>query len=216
MKKVFIAALAMMVVGLIISMVPISAIAATPGAGIVGTDHDFSSETWTDKDQICVVCHTPHGADTSVTAAPLWNHDVTTKVFTVYSSDTLNATVGQPDGVSKLCLSCHDGTVAEDAYGGRVGSDFMTGDHAVGADELNNDHPVSFTYDTALATADGQLTDPGVDGSGITPMELFGGKLECASCHDPHNVETLDGDFLRETRTQSKICLTCHTKGTLP
>jgi len=169
--------------------------AATPGAGIAGTDHDFSSDNWDGHNQICVVCHT----------------------YVLYSSPTLNATdISQPTGASKLCLSCHDGTVAVDAFGGRNGTEFMSGKKAVGADELANDHPISFTYDTALAQADGELKDPATASSGkggtIDADLLFNGKLECSSCHDVHNTDTVDGDFLRLSRTQSAICLTCHIK----
>ena len=201
-------------------------LAATPCAGIAGSDHDFSA-LWNsgnnDHAEICVVCHIPHNADTSVTAAPLWNHEVTTASYTVYSSATLDATVAQPGGVSKLCLSCHDGTVAIDAFDGKAGTQLMD-DINPGKNlgtNLADDHPISFTYDTALATADGELFDPAsttltLGGSGetgtIDALLLFGGQVECASCHDVHNKDTVDGDFLRISRTGSAICLTCHDK----
>ena len=85
-------------------------------AGIRDSAHDFSNLG--QRQEICIFCHTPHNADVSVTDAPLWNHQVTTKFFQVYNSSTMDATVGQPAASSKLCLSCHDGTVAVDAYGG--------------------------------------------------------------------------------------------------
>ena len=144
------------VFGMLYMVVSGTAVAGT----ITGSVHDFSGKAYTGG-QICVTCHTPHGSDTSVVEAPLWNHGVTTKSFTVYSSLTLNATVGQPDGVSKLCLSCHDGTIGIDNFGRfPTNNDRLTGAKAIGADELNNDHPISFTFDTALATADGALFDP--------------------------------------------------------
>ncbi|MFQ6108814.1 MAG: cytochrome C, partial [Candidatus Aminicenantales bacterium] len=96
-------------------------------AQISGTAHDFSGDTWNTSGEICIVCHTPHNADTSVSAAPLWNHDVTTATYTLYSSSTLDATLGQPGDISKLCLSCHDGTVAIDSFGGATGSNFISG-----------------------------------------------------------------------------------------
>jgi len=43
----------------------------------------------------------------------LWNHQMSSVTnYIVYTSPTLKAVVGQPDGSSRLCLSCHDGTVA--------------------------------------------------------------------------------------------------------
>lgn len=173
---------------------------------IAGTAHDLSGEGW-GTDQICIFCHTPHNAITSVVDAPLWNHTVTTQTFVPYDSPTLDATPGQPTGSSKLCLSCHDGLTAIDSYGGATGTHFITGDANVGINLLN-DHPVSFVYNTALATADGGLYDPAT-----TPAVadlLFSGQLQCASCHDAHS--DVNGYFLRMSNTASALCLTCHDK----
>lgn len=187
-------------------------------ATIVGSKHDFSTIGWA-QGQICLPCHTPHHADTSVgNAAPLWNHEVTAASFTLYSSPTLDATdLGQPAGVSKLCLSCHDGTVALDAFGGNSGTMIIGPDYNLGTD-LSASHPISFTYDTALATADGGLNDPAtassnVSGSSGTIQDdlLFGNKLECSSCHDVHNQHNL-GKLLNVTNSSSALCLTCHDK----
>jgi len=188
---------------------------------IKGTKHDFSTSAWSGG-EICVACHTPHNS-ASLPEAPLWNHALTGKTFTLYSSPSLDATVGQPDGSSKLCLSCHDGTVALDSFGTTTGSTFMSGSSAVGSDELSNDHPISFVYDAALATADKALYDPTAKtvtiGSGtdvktgsIDSVMLLGGKLQCASCHDVHNKFTNGPKLLRIANTGSNLCLTCHNK----
>ncbi|NOZ03559.1 MAG: cytochrome C, partial [FCB group bacterium] len=158
---------------------------------ISGSAHDFSSETWNPRGEICITCHIPHKADMTVTNSPLWNHQVTSSTFTPYSSLTLDATVGQPSGVSKLCLSCHDGTVAIDNFSGKTnGSTYTSGNDKLGTD-LSNDHPVSFTYDASLASTDGDLYDPTSANSGlggtINDDMLVSGKLECSSCHDVHN-----------------------------
>ena len=192
---------------------------------INGTAHDFTAQSWSGG-QICVACHTPHGGNTSISTAPLWNHAVTSATYTVYSTPTLTATVGQPDGVSKLCLSCHDGTVALDSFGGATGGTLMTGSKAVGAastGSLANDHPISFTYDDTLSTADGALFPPsttnvtigatGKQKTGtIANTILFAGKVQCASCHDVHNTFTDSSKLLRVSMTGSKLCLTCHNK----
>ncbi len=208
---------------------------STAWAGtITGSAHDFSTSNWSGG-QICVACHTPHGGNTTVADAPLWNHTLTTATYTLYSSGTLNGgPLAQPSGVSKLCLSCHDGTVAIDSFGGGAGTaGVMTGSKAVGAaaqGSLANDHPIGFTFDTALATADGALFDPStksvVVGSGgtktktgtVANLMLFNGKLECASCHDVHNNFTaangtgVGAPLLRVSKAGSSICLTCHNK----
>ena len=185
----------------------------TYGQGIVGTGHDFSAETWSGG-EICIVCHTPHNAGSSVANAPLWNHAETVAAYTLYSTTTLNATVEQPDGISKLCLSCHDGTVALDSFGGATGGTNITGDALMGTD-LSNDHPISFTYNTALATADGELFDPSIAttslGGTIDNDLLSVGQMECSSCHDVHNSN--DNDYLLViANTGSALCLTCHDK----
>ena len=178
-------------------------------AAITGTAHDLSGNGW-GTDQICVFCHTPHNASTTL-AVPLWNHGVTVATYTLYASSSLNATVGQPGGVSKACLSCHDGTVAVDTYGTRTGTHTMTGTAMVGTD-LSNDHPVGFTYDVALATADAGLATPAsaayVDGAHTVP--LYASQLECGSCHNVH--DNANAPFLRKANAASALCLTCHTK----
>jgi predicted CXXCH cytochrome family protein len=188
---------------------------STFGQSIVGSAHDFSTTSWNTTGQICIVCHASHNADVSVNDAPLWNHQSTVANFTPYSSASLNATVGQPDASSKLCLSCHDGTVAVDNFGGVTsGTFFITGNSLIGTN-LNDDHPVSFIYDPALAVADGGLADPTTTNSGlggtISQDLLIGNKVQCASCHDVHNASGLD-NLLIKSNAQSDLCLTCHIK----
>ncbi len=182
---------------------------------ISGSAHDFSGDAWNTTGQICIVCHTPHNADLTVATAPLWNHEVTTvAAYTLYSSATLDATVSQPGNESKLCLSCHDGTVALENFGGTSGgTNFITGTALVGTD-ISDDHPISFLYNAALATADGGLFDPSTANSGlggtISADMLFAGRMECASCHDVH--DNINGMFLRINNAGSALCLTCHDK----
>lgn len=194
--------------------------AASAGT-ITGSDHDFSTTGWAGG-QICVACHTPHKSITTVADAPLWNHALTTQTYALYASPTLNATLAQPGGNSKLCLSCHDGTVALNSFGGTTGTIFMGGSTANLGTTLADDHPIGFTYDAALVTADPSLaaTSTAVTiGSGtqtkvgtIASNMLFGGKLECASCHDVHNTFTSGSRLLKVTNAGSALCLVCHKK----
>lgn len=72
--------------------------------------------------EVCVYCHTPHGAS-GATAAPLWNRTKPAGTFTVYSAPTtLSSTVTQPGVSSLVCLSCHDGTLAVDSVINMPGS----------------------------------------------------------------------------------------------
>lgn len=200
-------------------------------AGVVGSSHDLSSTNdatignAADQGQVCVYCHTPHKA-IGQTNGPLWNHNEGSTVlsYTMYTSTTFQGQNQTDPGAESLaCLSCHDGTVALDSISNvpglnetwTEGAPNMTGSALVGAISgsdlsLANDHPIAFTYDTALANADGGLVDPTVDGSGIAPLVLFSDKLECATCHDVHD-NTFNA-FLRVTDDLSTICTTCHSK----
>ena len=188
------------------------------GQTIVQSAHDFSQQTWNTTGEICVCCHTPHNADITVPDAPLWNHKSTTATFQLYASPTFNgaATITQPNGSSKLCLSCHDGTVALEDFGTITnGTHFISGVNNVGTD-LRNDHPISFVYDAALASADAGLWNPtthpsGIGSGTISQTMLFNNKLECASCHDVHNSTGI-AHLLRKTNAASALCLTCHNK----
>ena len=161
---------------------------------------------------ICIFCHTPHHGSAE---GPLWNRFASAATYTPYSSTTAKATVGQPTGSSKLCLSCHDGTVALGMVqnpgasipfsGGVV---FMpTGAAHLGTD-LSDDHPISFTYDQALVNANSQLKDPATlpDEVKLDPS----GQLQCTSCHDPHDNEF--GQFLVMNNFGSALCITCHNQ----
>ena len=142
---------------------------------------------------------------------------MTAATYTLYSSPTLDASLSQPDSSSKLCLSCHDGTIAVDSFGGATGTTFITGGALIGTD-LRHTHPVGLTYDAALATADQGLFNPETKttslGDTIKNDLLFGnGSLECASCHDVHNSQVASGSgLLRITNDGSALCLTCHDK----
>ncbi|MCX6895043.1 MAG: cytochrome C [Verrucomicrobia bacterium] len=195
----------------------------TSAAGIVGTPHDLSGKGW-GTTETCKFCHTPHFAQ-AVTGAPLWNHATTAASYTPYSSQTFKGqNQTQPSAQSQLCLSCHDGTVAVDSFANagvmRSGSQFITSTNLIGGGtphSLATDHPISFTYDSALATADGALVTPAstnyVDTASATGIPLFGGKMECASCHEPHdNSKNTSGKFLRVDNASSALCRKCHNK----
>src|SRR5262245_41281547 len=135
--------------------------------GIENSPHDFSTvigtnktstASWNSRHGVCSPCHSAHHTD-DAQIVPLWNHATTTGPFIPYSSPSLNASVGAPDGVSLACLSCHDGTLAVNAGSGAprfgVGTDLDV-NAKIGPD-LHVVHPISFTYDAALAAADGNL-----------------------------------------------------------
>lgn len=72
--------------------------------------------TRNDYGQVCVYCHTPHGANATI-AAPLWNRAIPATTYQTYNllGTTVSQTYSQPGGSSLVCLSCHDGQQAVDA-----------------------------------------------------------------------------------------------------
>ena len=159
---------------------------------VASTPHNLSVDgpgtvRATSETQVCVFCHTPHGA-TNSPGAPLWNRALSGQTYTTYSSSSLDAEtiagqLAQPAGSSKLCLSCHDGTLAissVNVLGGNLnvsvpitgagpgdtmpaGEGVLTGFTRNLGTDLSNDHPISLTYDTTLANADGELRNPAAE-----------------------------------------------------
>jgi hypothetical protein len=110
--------------------------------------------------------------------------------------------------------------------------------------DLSNDHPVSMVYADAKSPGLGTVTlgedlhtsgfRPAVTTSGRTVVDgtavagtapatgiklpLYNLKVECASCHDPHEARTksiVDPKqvwFLRASNDGSAVCRTCHLK----
>src|SRR5215203_5593089 len=77
-----------------------------------------------DYAEVCVYCHTPHGANSNVTL-PLWNRTIKATTYTTYAAlgtSTLTQPVSQPGPNSLSCLSCHDGQVAVDSVINMPGS----------------------------------------------------------------------------------------------
>src|SRR3989304_2707714 len=211
-------------------------LSSIPPAGI---ERNIYTEQTT---EICIFCHTPHGASVeaaSTLRAPLWNRNLSTARYILYDqiwSTSFEAyevnppKPNAPTGYSRLCLSCHDGTIAlgtvvnppgsgilslplemiyptgQSSAGGAgtvpVGSGVTSGDTRVIGTNLQNDHPVSFTYDSSLAVRDEELVDPGPalvppakvsDTTPISPIRRYPGtninkydSVQCTSCHNPH------------------------------
>lgn len=199
----------------------------------LSTSHPGSATIYGDKTEICIFCHTPHDAFKNANI-PLWNKRLSEVAsYGIYTSLTMNATDVTNVGVgtvvanatvTNLCLSCHDGTVAINSFynpsnletvptmTGTTGGLLPAGNSNLGTD-LTNDHPVNFTYDATLVSAD-QASNGGIQGlkdpTTLTGVRLYSNKVQCASCHDPHTSE--QGAFLRVTMAGSALCFSCHSK----
>lgn len=166
---------------------------------------------------------TPSAPPTSVSKACLSCHDGTLGLNQLINN------AGPGSGTNPA--------VDANPIGGATGTNNMA---LIGTD-LRDDHPVSIIYNDAksygtgaaigtdshaagfrAATAAG--TRPVVVNGSIT-LPLYGvdtatGKVECGSCHDPHEERSKTGAadptksvyFLRIANDGSQLCLTCHLK----
>jgi len=224
----------------LVSVMALFSISSLGMAGVQGSLHDFTitapfishfGGTFNgDNAEVCVYCHTPHSSYGSQT--PLWNKNLNTSAtYSMYTSATMDASATAPSTYSLLCLSCHDGVGAINAVlnapGPGAGSITTSGIDQIGdlgttADSINighgdpaspggpfdltDDHPISITYPTSSPTE--FKTTPDAN------LKLYGGKVECPTCHDPHNGSGRPNEvqFLRMSNQGSAMCLGCHIK----
>jgi predicted CXXCH cytochrome family protein len=181
----------------------------------------------------------PTVPDAAFDYLPLWNHTLQDNIgYTMYDNGTGAPQTGSkasqaivmglmgatPGSTSLLCLSCHDGSVAVNSYGNSdqrpqsvsTGSTLMPNAYTIGKDKyLGNHHPISFDYKT-VQDNDVEIRDATT--VMLTPTtfvedHLFGGKMECATCHSVHNTGNNGEALLWRSDANSELCLTCHAKG---
>jgi predicted CXXCH cytochrome family protein len=203
----------------IVAMTLLFSAASALSGTIRSTRHNFSISgpgdiTASSESQICIFCHIPHSEGGNVPY--LWNRNSPSNPYIPYDSSTLKAVVGQPTGSSRMCLSCHDGTIALGAIAStpeeipfKGGLRYMPGDTPSNlGTNLSDDHPVSFVYDTALSLENLELKDPSL----LYPTVKLADdhQLQCTTCHDPHDDSF--GRFLVMDNAASALCTVCHDK----
>lgn len=179
----------------------------------------------------------PTVPDSAFDYLPLWNHTLQDDIsYTMYDNGAGAPTSGSkasqaikfgstvPGSTSLLCLSCHDGSVAVNSYGNSdqraasvsSGTTTMPSAYAIGKDKyLGNHHPISFDYDLVqqndveIRQADAAMLTP----TSFVVDHLYGGKMECATCHSVHNTGNTGEALLWRSDQNSELCLTCHAKG---
>lgn len=154
----------------------------------------------------------------------------------------------KPDGSTKLCLSCHDGVSSLGAVlrgGGSgiamnpAGGNVISSDTAISFASFNpstnkmkrGHHPVSFVYNSAVASAIN--TGKGVASYALPALAEVkldrNSKMQCTTCHDPHQNQSDDADSYATTPPRKKapfwvyhngsntasadhdaVCTTCH------
>ncbi len=191
------------------------------------------------SNQICVFCHTPHGSSGE---GPLWNRQASTvSFFKHFSSASLAiddpsvrgiSEYGQPNGSSRLCLSCHDGVTALGAlFSTPSGAtpmyflDVRTGQSGTNIhlpyETYSSHHPVSFKYDVNVRNI---LTSPPYNrpywfspANGVT-LDRYQ-RMQCTTCHDPHqdksDVQDPTTPFWTG-KTYAEVCKSCHNMASPP
>jgi len=188
--------------------------AQTP-VGIATTKHNLGSGTGPagrnqtgETAEICVFCHTPHGADTAA-PVPLWNKRLgadgtpagggTYTSYATLQTPSLDGTIAPVGSISMACLSCHDGTQAMDNVINAPGSGGVVADGGG-----NDGRTWAWTGATVNATT-GRLTSGpallGTDLSNDHPIgiQYCGGGL--AGAGGTVSGTCRDGDF-RAPETQ--------------
>ncbi|MGB6366104.1 MAG: cytochrome c3 family protein [Thermoanaerobaculia bacterium] len=173
--------------------------------------------------QVCKFCHVPHNA---TVPQPLWGHTVSRAQYQVPSIRTGRSRqpAPQPDGSSRLCLSCHDGTIALGDVAGEqapipmAGAVRLTSGRRgfIGTD-LSGSHPISFRF------AEVEQSTPEENDMGLRALSAIQadpevhldaeGKMQCTTCHDPHSDRFyVEGKVPRFWVKPSvdDVCLTCH------
>ncbi len=211
--------------------VVLAAGAAAAQEGVASTRHNLSvsgpgevkalTET-----EVCKFCHVPHSA---VAAVPLWGHALSRvpsyAVPQLHRAQGVTVPAPQPDGASRLCLSCHDGTVALGDLGPRRRVVPMAGAQRLergrkgflGTD-LSGSHPVSMV----VPDGDPGSVDPTSD-MGLRPLSVVKaeglvhvdaqGKMQCTTCHDPHSDRYYHPGRVPRfwvRPTVDEVCLACH------
>jgi predicted CXXCH cytochrome family protein len=174
------------------------------------------------------------------TYLPLWNHQLTDNAaaYTMYFPGPGRPLTGpkalqafnamEPGSSSLLCLSCHDGSVAVNSYGNSDqllrsvssgGPAITSRRYVIGLDNyLGNHHPIGFDY-AAVSAVDTEIRPAGValmGSAGTVEDHLYAAKMECGTCHSVHNTGNTGESLLWRSDAASRLCLTCHIKGTDP
>lgn len=161
-------------------------------AGLVGSKHDFTQSGDGSRD-LCTGCHTPHLPAIKGSAEEFGR-------IRPYQAIGVEL-----DSASLLCLSCHDGVTASDVFTSAHSTQFARqfGSSQLGGGTLSG-HPIGIKYPVSDPTYR-SMNAVTTDGRVLLPD----GRVQCISCHDPHNTGRHPGMLVR-SNSGSKLCLACH------
>ena len=226
MKKQILAAL-----GLVVITAAVAMGAADPRAGILGSPHDMRNTTVNGEDtqgRACAFCHTPHHAQTALNPDdyyPLWSRQIDNVVFSPYASTTMNASDYNADiaiGPTRLCMSCHDGSIAVDQHYSSAGGAMTLSENgygsagiAAGASSLTNDHPVGMNYyDVAIGPSTGAAPSPATVAGAQFNQDPWIRQVDDTLVYLNNSFNVKVGDRLYVSPTDPTkaymTCATCH------
>jgi predicted CXXCH cytochrome family protein len=170
-----------------------------------------------------------HGKTTNVGAFTMYTNG-SDMPGSVQAQSQAMVLANQPGSVSLLCLSCHDGSISTNMYGSgsSIGLDNVKINGGTRASigfggDLSNHHPIGFnynnvqTYDDEIALVGASVLQGAPYGVKIGGPQtvgdlLWGGNVECVSCHDVHNTKNGGTKLTWVEDNNSRLCLTCHIK----
>jgi len=181
--------------------------------------------------EVCVYCHASHGGPNWQAAprAPLFNRNRPNASYRMpQHSNQAMIQDPAPSDKSRLCLSCHGGTIGLDditnlpnSYAGPPPANSTIddcegchsgGNPAGGIDwegvwfrpDMRKQHPFSVLYDPSRRPGEFKAAT----GSAVNGLPLYQGKVECGTCHEPHSQQFRF--FLRGSNAGNALCLRCH------
>ena len=169
--------------------------------GLIGGPHDFTDPASSEA-HACKACHVPHVQALRPTTRPAPLVVRAPGQRRVFKTDPFT-----PGPSSLVCLGCHDGTVATSTIGSS---------HAILAGvregfvlretEGRMDHPIGMLYPVNRRRFRSKASVLATGG-----VRLPEGRLECVTCHDPHNAAGVASMLVMSNR-RSALCLSCHIK----
>ncbi len=214
LKKVGLALLLLLIISSVVN-------SGAKAGSIFDSKHNLSSSgpgeiKSQSETRVCIFCHNSHNSSSD---GPLWNHKSTTVAsFKTYNRSTLTSRPEQPNGATKLCLSCHDGTIAVGAIRGLSEPIAMAGVNNNGTiptsrksnigSDLTGTHPVSLKFSQSAALTSKHLKWPLNDPANKGFLDA-NGYIQCTSCHDPHSSQSEKYPFWKRS-TFSEVCQACH------
>jgi predicted CXXCH cytochrome family protein len=171
-------------------------------SGVIGGPHDFT----TVGGDACSACHIPHIQAIVPTTQPTATQPAVAMFRIAGQRRVFVTNRYTPGPTSLICLSCHDGTVSTSTIG--ASHSMLAGvreGFAVPEGFVWRDHPIGVPY--PIAPRDYHPAAFVIK----QKMRLPDGRIECVSCHDPHNVAGVK-HLLWTSNRRSALCLTCHIK----